>query len=138
MKKINCITREKIEIDFYYIYETLFENGRNKHYFKVYSDNIEEEDFAEFEFIEIDKVTLKPIMMEHHYIEKYVAKGIPERIIEVVQNITNKNVISSSNKRKILDTEYRTESSEKVWERLVQQNKAEYKNENDIYRYISK
>lgn len=85
----------------------------------------------------MDDKNLKIVMMNNHHQEEYIAKGIPEKIIEELSTLSEKIIISSSNKNnyKSFAAEFRTSPATKVWERIVNNGLAEYNDEKDIHTY---
>ena len=79
---------------------------------------------------------IKVTMINNHNQIEYSAKGIPEKIIQELRNLSDKVIISSSNNPlyKSFDEEYRTLPAYKVWNRLIVQGKASYDTEIDTYK----
>ena len=68
--------------------------------------------------------------------DKHRKKGIPEALILEVKRLYKIQVISSSNRKPIIISEWRREEASKVWERLINQQKAIYDFDNDIYKLL--
>ncbi len=136
--EIICIDRNGSENRFKYSIEKTTEKGNNTWFFRIQPvDIIVDEDF-EFEITQIGENIGKVTQMFHHFKEEYIAKGVPEKMIEEANRILNLNIISSTNKEesKLLSTEWRTTEAEKVWIRLYAQGKAKYDPNSEIYELI--
>lgn len=73
-------------------------------------------------------------MMNHHYLEIYAQKGIPEAAIIYAAAAFQKTVESSPSAPS--NGQWRIPAATSVWERLRAQGKATYSSETDIYRTI--
>lgn len=128
MVPINCIGRGGAS-QVYYLEDcrpTVFVHLRDPA-----QPNVDEVFDATFE---ISGNMAKSIMMSANH-ARYMAKGIPEAVLEYVKKNWAVDVCSSSNKRstKTSTQEYRTPSATKVWERLKNANKATYDASSDQY-----
>jgi hypothetical protein len=103
----------------------------------IYDNNAPEytEEFFDAEFVEVDSQTILSRAMSHKNIERYTKKGIPEAVIRDASSRLGKAVVSSSNIEYLLDeTESRTASATRVWERLVAAGLATYDHAKDRYK----
>ena len=135
---IECVDREGIRNNFKYILAK-DENSEDRIEWK-FSVIPEDEKFADFFYLtaeEINDETLKITMINHHNQDIYIAKGIPEKIIQELSILSEMKVISSSNKSQYqsFESEFRTPSATKVWERIRNFGNATYDSEQDIYSY---
>ncbi|GHB54648.1 hypothetical protein [Persicitalea jodogahamensis] len=137
--EIACIGRGE-EINYFkYARETSKENGNIKWIFKIKPSDLDETDWFEFSITKINETMGKVTTMLHNYLEVYVAKGIPEKMIEEASQVLNLRIISSSNnpKFKSFGNESRSSGADKVWKRLVEQGKATYDSTTDTYEFLS-
>jgi len=121
MKKIECVGKDGMIRTFKYkVEEHPFRENR-EWIFRIYPISGYAADFFEFCVTEIDNNTVKVTMMHHNNQPEYIAKGIPERMIEEAHNVLKRRIISSTNSEnhKILPNEYITISAVKVWKRLI-------------------
>jgi hypothetical protein len=149
MSEIECIDKDlfKFEIEcidkdgnvnfFLYKYEINWINNRNVWNFSIIPKEQSWDDFFYFSATEISNDTMKVTMMDHHNRIIYKAKGIPEKMIEELNKITSKKIISSTNNvnSKILFEEFRTPKATNVWNRLKNNNKATFDIDTDIYTF---
>jgi hypothetical protein len=137
MSEIECIDRDGNVNVFLYSYKI---DDFNNHYvwvFTIIPKGQNYNDFFSFSATEINQDTMKVTMMSHNNKIIYKAKGIPERMIEELNKITRKKIISSTNNpnSKILPEEFRTPRATKVWNRLLNNDRAIFDIENDIYTF---
>lgn len=80
---------------------------------------------------------MKITSMNNNGVPELSGMGIPEKLIELVASKFGLEVVSSSNNLsyKKLETEWRSLDANKVWDRLLNQNRAIYNAELDIYTY---
>ena len=135
MSEIECIDRDGNVDVFIYRYEKDKLDNNYIWDFNIFPKGDSNIDSFSFSATEINLNTIKVTMMKHQEEVIYKAKGIPEKMIEELYKITNKTIISSTNnpKAKILAEEFRTPQASKVWERLLNNEKAVYDIKNDIY-----
>jgi hypothetical protein len=136
MTTINCLDKNGIPHNFKYFYEVENDEGMDVWKFMVIPESEIYEDFFFFSAKETVDNCLKVTMINNHNQIEYSAKGIPERIIQELRNLSNKVIISSSNNPlyKSFDGEFRTPPADKFWNRLVTQGKASYDIETDTYK----
>src|SRR5690348_11566195 len=134
---IECIDRYGQANNFKYSIEKSQENDFEKLIFRVVPANLNTDDWFEFSIVKIDDTTGKISSMNNNSIPELSGKGIPDKLIELIALKFNLKIISSSNKpsSQKLDTEWRTIDANKVWDRLIKQNKALYDSDLDIYTY---
>lgn len=132
---IICIGKDGIRTVFRYEIQVSSKDGFAVFLFRIVPENLVFVDWFEFSVTKIDATTGKITSMAHNYVPEYMAKGIPEKMIEEASNILNLEIISSSNKaaHKILGAEWRSIDGGKPWKRLVNQGKATYDTECDIF-----
>lgn len=100
--------------------------------FKVYAVPKNDYEWFSYKFQRVDENTLKGMVMTVNGNSDFRKKGIPERIIEIAQEIYNVNVISSSLSPNPPD--YLVGPSKNAWERLCNQNpNAKVDVENDCF-----
>jgi hypothetical protein len=135
MKYIKCKGRDGIEEIF--IYNMKYNSIEKTWIFLVYSITCNTDEFFEFQVKEVNKTTVKVIMMHHHNDSAYIAKGISEKMIEEAQKVLGREVISSTNSKehKKFKNEYITEGAIKVWKRLERIGKAIWDDGNKVFRY---
>ena len=134
--EITCIDIYGNEIKANYkIFEVENNYGLRKLEFRTYLPGDKEEVWFDFKIALIDNSIIKVTDM---FIgkEEHRMKGIPEALILEVKRLYNKKVISSSNKKPIILSEWRRIEADKVWKRLVRLNKAKYDELNDIYELL--
>ena len=138
MKQITCIDKDGYKNNFLYSLEIEKINDYNQWKFSVIPDDGLCSDFFFFSGETISDEKIKITMMNNHNQEIYSGKGIPERLIEELHIITGKDIVSSSNNphKKVLEEEYRTPPATKVWQRLVNINRASYNTEDDLFTFI--
>ncbi len=121
----------------YTIREFVTEDGIRKQEFRTYldDDNEEEEDWFDFKIAFLTDGSIKVTDM---FVGKasHRKKGIPDALILEIKRLYNKKVISSSNKNKLVRSEWRKPPATKVWERLVLKNKANYNSQTDTFELI--
>ncbi len=132
--QINCTGRDGEERIFKYHLKESEENGQKKWIFMVVPENMQFNEWFELSVLDLNGNEGKVVMMNHHKRPEYIAMGIPERLIEEANIQLDLTIKSSSNKLGV--GEYRTPNAEKVWERLVERDLAEYNDETDEYTYI--
>jgi len=135
---IECIDRYNFRNNFKYTLQK-DENFEDRMEWK-FSVIPEDEKFLDFFYLtaeEVDNKTLKITMINHHNQDIYIAKGIPEKIIEQLSILSEMKIISSSNKVQYqsFESEFRTPPATKVWERIKGMGNATYDIEKDIYTY---
>lgn len=133
--EIICIDKNGNENTFKYSLEESEENGKKKWVFRVVPHNLIVQDWFEFSVTEVDENTGKITSMNNRKMTEYIAKGIPEKLIEEANSVLNLTINSSSNTEefKAFPNEWRSESATKVWERLLNRGEAEYDQQRDIY-----
>ncbi len=134
---ITCIDRNGQEVIFRYELAESEEHDKQKWIFRVLPENLQAADWFEFGITMINDNTGKITVMNNRGIEQYSAKGIPEKLIEVASEVLNIEISSSSNnpQRKTFDTEWRTPAATKVWQRLVEQGRAIYSQDDDTFLF---
>ena len=135
-EQFSCSGIDGIENNFFYNLENS-EFDNTEWIFRIIAEDILNDNPFLFSVKEFDEGNAKVIMMNHHNNVDYIAKGIPEKIIEISAIKLNKSIHSSSNiaEYKIFDGEFRSLSADKVWERLVNKNLAIYNTQTDIFTY---
>ena len=105
--------------------------------YRVIPADTDTNDWFEFSVAKIDDTTGKVSSMNNNKVPELRGKGITEKLIELAASELGLHIISSSNKlsSKKLETEWRSIDASRVWDRLVQQNKANYDSELDVYSY---
>jgi len=138
MTIITCIDKDGNSNNFKYVLK--HENTEDGKVWK-FSVIPEDDQFIDFYYLtatEINKNKIKITMINHHNQPMYSAKGITEKLIEVLHSISEMNVASSSNNKlfQSFKAEYRTPPATKVWMRLIEQGLAIYDEESDTFNYI--
>jgi len=120
---------------FKYKYETELTFEREKWHFVIVPEDEVYDDFFYLGATAISDDTLKITTVNRHNQIIYSAKGITEKIIQILALLSGKKVISSTNNPafKFFDEEFRTPAATKVWQRVVQQGFATYDAETDIF-----
>ncbi|WP_131726565.1 hypothetical protein [Flavobacterium sp. Leaf82] len=137
---IICTDRNGVANNFKYHLKESKENENKKWVFMIIPENnINIYDWFEFAVTEIDNENGKVTIMSHKNNPEYVAKGIPEKMIEESSIVLNKSIHSSSNiaEFKSFETEWRSDSATKVWRRLQDQNNADYSEASDTYTFVN-
>lgn len=137
---MTCVDKNGNKNEFKYSFEVGEEEGFQKISYQVVPAEINIDDWFEFSLIRINETTAKIYAMNNNSIPELSGKGIPEKLIEIAASQFNSTIISSSNnpKSKHLETEWRSISANKVWDRLVANNKAKYDSHLDVYTYLTK
>jgi hypothetical protein len=132
---IECIGRNGKEEKF--LYSVDYNESEETWIYRVYSIESSTKEFFEFHVRRINETTGKVVMMIHHNVEAYIAKGIPERMIEEAHTVLNLEIMSSTNseENKMFENEYITDEAKKVWKRLLDKGKA-FWDENDRVFYF--
>lgn len=138
-KEIKTIGKDGNEYIFYYCFKKKYKNDKELLVFRIADteDNLNME-FFEFKLEEDKNEFLKIIMINKHFSDKYSAKGIPEKMIDVSSKLFKRRIRSSSNITSKYTGESRIESATKMWDRLVSIGKAEYIKNDDYYIYSGK
>lgn len=140
MKTITCIDKTGNPHNFKYTYEIDNDDGKRIWKFIIIPEHEIYKDFFFFSAKEITDNQIKVTMINSHNQGAYSSKGIPEKIIEELQLLTGKEIISSSNNplSKSFLEEYRTPPATKVWERLIAKGLASYDEQMDTYKFKKK
>jgi len=94
-------------------------------------------DFYEGRFVAVGARDVQPDMLANHGRPEYVAKGITEALFDRVVCDSGRRLISSTNcGPKNAQTEYRSPSADKVWQRLVRARRATYDPHVDRYEFL--
>ena len=110
-------------------------NGKDVSNFSLIPENEQFVDLFSFSITHINDTTAKVTVMDAHHRPEYSAKGIPEALIKEANLITGKRIISSKSYVEE-GGEFRTQHATKVWNRLVDEGRAEYDNDSDTYTYL--
>ena len=134
--EIICKDKNEIENRFLYNLEDKCD-FEQKWIFRIIPAEIEVDNWFEFTITKTSNNKGKVTQMKHQNMPEYVAKGIPEKMIEESSAVLQLEIISSTNieSAKSFDTEWRTPQATKVWERLVALGKASHNSATDIYTY---
>lgn len=135
MISITCIDKDGQPNNFKCCYEKDYIDYLETWKFTIFPEN---EIYADFFFLSAQETSdhfMKITMMNNHNQACYSAKGIPEKIIETLQNLSGKTIISSSNNPvyQSFNEEYRTPPATKVWERMKLKGMASYDEQKDTY-----
>ena len=132
---ITCTDKDGIENKF--LYNLQKSDFEEKWTFKIIPSEIEVDDWFEFSIQKTIDNKGKVIQMKHQNMQEYVAKGIPDKMIEESSKVLNLEIISSTNieSAKSFGTEWRTGEATKVWKRLMALGKAKHDSETDIYTF---
>ena len=139
--QMECVDRYGNINKFKYSIEQTIEynddNDLEKFTFRVMPVDFNTDDWFEFSVVKIDDNAGKISSMTNHGVSELRGMGIPEKLIELAASQFGLRIISSSNKplHQKLEKEWRTIDANKVWDRLVKQNKASYDTDFDIYTY---
>lgn len=133
-----CVDKSGKANEFKYTIEFSDEDDFQKISYRVISADINTDDWFAFSLVRINDSTGKIYAMNNNNVPELTRKGIPEKLIEITTIQFNSTIISSSNnpKSKQLDTEWRTVAANKVWDRLVADNKAKYDSQLNLYTYL--
>ena len=134
-----CVDKSGKANEFKYSIEFGEEDDFQKIIYRVIPADINTDDWFEFALVRINDSTGKIYAMNNNNVPELAGKGISEKLIEIAAAQFNSTIISSSNnpKSKKLGTEWRTVAANKVWDRLVANNKAKYDSQLDVYIYLS-
>lgn len=136
---ITCIDKDGNKNDFRFnLAETKDEYDRRKWVFKIIPAIEDVDDWFEFSIVKINDATGKVSAMNNNREKKYMAKGIPNKMIEETAEVLMLQIISSTNNEsfKLLYTEWRSLDAEKVWKRMVKEGRAEYDLRTDTFTFI--
>jgi hypothetical protein len=136
--EIKCIGKDSVEKVFKYSLRQEDEDGYTVLYYNIKTEDLTIIDWFDFTVTIIDNETARVTNMSHHYKDEYIAKGIPDVMIEVVAVQLKCEITSSSNKKKILPIEWRSPSATKVWGRLASHDKAKYDEDRDVFVFTGK
>lgn len=131
LTSFTCVDRYGVSREFFYRYDN-DKVSREWNFFVFVELTQNSGDFFQLSVKEIDDETVRVIMMNHFGKEVYRAKGIPDALLPIIRDETEKNVVSSPTGPH--SGIYRTPSATKVWKRLCKKGMAIYDNEHDIYR----
>ena len=135
--EILCIDKSGVENKFLYNLEQ--SDFEQRWIFRIIPAMAEVDKWFEFAVTKTSNGMGKVTQMTHQNMPEYIAKGIPEKMIEESSSVLNLQVISSTNieSAKSFGTEWRTREATKVWERLVALGKSVHNTETDIYTYLT-
>jgi hypothetical protein len=138
--EIKCTDRNGSPSQFKYSMDESEEEGNVKWVFRVMPFDLNASDWYEFAITVINPTVGKVTVMDNRDLVQYRGKGITEKMIEEAANVLGLTVISSTNKsqKKLLLTEWRTPAATKIWNRLLDQGRATYNEEDDIYTFINR
>ena len=88
--------------------------------FRVYSIPRNIHRHFEYTFSILDEETAKGETADHHNLEEFVQKGLPEKIIEIASEVLNRDIKSSPITPQ--PGNFLIAASKKAWERLIQTN----------------
>lgn len=137
-KEVVCIDKNGLTNTFKYSLETSEENGNPKWVFRIMPEDLEAIDWFEFSITKVNDSIGKVTAMAHNNLPVYIAKGIPDKMIEEAHQVLNLEITSSSNKpsAKSFENEWRAPDADKVWNRLIKQGKAVYDLSIDTYKLL--
>ncbi len=138
LSELTCLGKDGVPRTFYY------EISYNRHEvdaewcLRVHRRNPPQyngDDWFELHLTPFDERSLRITMIENKRKDWYRAKGISDAIIPEAARVLQKRIVSSSNRVRVKENEYRTEDAEKVWRRLVAKGLATYCDSSDRYIY---
>jgi len=139
LDRIECIDKSGKACVFHYRYE--FDELDHKHRVNVYANAEFNGPAFEFSYETVceNPRIWKQTGMFHHGASVFSGKGIPDSLIPALTVQFNAVIESSPrNQETSLDEEavWRTPAADKVWERLVAKNLAEYDTNLNVYRTV--
>ncbi len=136
LHELSCVGADGESRTFWYDVVEETTPGGSVWHFRVHRRNppdYNKDDWFVLGVIEFDEGSVRVDMIENRGKEWYRAKGISEAIIIEASRVLGRRVVSSSNKVKVADNEYRTLDAEKVWRRLAAKGQAVYCSTTDRY-----
>lgn len=111
---------------------------RDKVAVKVFPLNRQYDDYFDFKYILLSEYRqVKVTDMFLDYKNYYQSKGLPEALILQLKYVYPEfQIISSSNKIRIVRNEWRSTAGTRVWERLVAVGRANYLEDIDTYLLV--
>lgn len=94
-------------------------------------------DFFEAQFKTLgDRLYIEGI--DHHHAARFfTGRGVPGTVFAHLASITGSQIVSATNRgAKVLGTEFRSVSAERMWQGLARRGRASYEAAEDRYRYI--
>jgi hypothetical protein len=131
MPTFSCVGREGKKSEFEY---AIVEEPLNGKWLFAASCNplLPQREFFELVLEELDADTVRVVSVNHFDIPQYVARGIPEALLQIAKTELGKRVQSSPEHGPTGDV-FRSRAATKVWERLVAAGAATYDPMSDIY-----
>lgn len=139
MNEIVCVGKDGLETSFEYSMENATDEvGNEKWVFRVYEINVARTYWFEFSITRVDETTGKVTTMDNMRMPQFMARGIPDRMIEEASSVLELSIVSSSNHPdyKVFENEWRTPNATQVWERLANRNMAAYDVSHDIFTFV--
>ncbi|AOJ81823.1 hypothetical protein WS86_15200 [Burkholderia savannae] len=91
-------------------------------------------DFFQLTVEHINAALVRIVMLNHHHVPAYSAKGIPDALLPIASQVLGKTVQSSPTSG--AGAVYRTDDATIMWKRLEAKGMATYDPQTDIYTLI--